>query len=66
MVYPRKAARNAEIIALRKEGNTLSEIAKEFGITRQRVYKILKTERRYAAEHEDAGRGPNGDKSADR
>lgn len=38
----RKTARNLEARKMRKKGLTLEEIASYFGITRQRVYQILK------------------------
>jgi len=34
--------RNSEIIRLRKEGNSYAQVGKTFGLTRQRVHKILK------------------------
>lgn len=36
------AARRAKIVQLRQEGKTLTTIAREVGITKQRAWKILK------------------------
>ncbi len=33
--------RNKEIVLLRAEGNTLAEVGKSFGITRERVRQII-------------------------
>ena len=38
--------RNEEIIRLRNADVPVTEIAKRFGITRQRVYRILKPKRK--------------------
>ncbi len=36
-----KGKRKGEIIAMRQEGLTYAQIAKEFGISRQRVHQII-------------------------
>ena len=36
-----KTDRNQEILALLKQGKTRKEISKMFGISRQRIYKIV-------------------------
>jgi DNA-directed RNA polymerase sigma subunit (sigma70/sigma32) len=38
----RSAPRRARILELRREGKSLSEVAAEVGITRQRVHAILR------------------------
>jgi hypothetical protein len=43
---PRKIERNAEIIARHAAGEGLSNLAREFGLTPQRVYQIVHRKRR--------------------
>ena len=38
----KSAARNRRIVALRAKGWTMERIAKQFGITRTRVYQVLR------------------------
>lgn len=42
MPYPSKDERNAEMARLKAEGLTITEIGRQFGVSRQRVHKILK------------------------
>lgn len=42
MPYPPKTERNKKIVKLKREGETIYEIAEKEGISAPRVYKILK------------------------
>lgn len=41
-VRPKKLARKKQMIEMRKRGETYAQIGRAFGITRQRVFQILK------------------------
>jgi Mor family transcriptional regulator len=40
-MYPPKTDRNAALLKRHADGASAAELAREFGLTRQRVYKII-------------------------